>query len=473
MNKMWKRPWRWNWRTDESWHLHPIIVPEGSTYGALMYDSGISLPDGSIHTEKEIITDISWWYATNKRKTVIPPPYAGYKPKNILKANHTWEKSGLKSYKMNLPICEEGTRMFAESYDLASFTATDFKSLVHAEGMFENCYLITSIPTTKDIFTNVKYSSKMYKETSITEFDLVMPNVENAVQMFYYCKNLASFTTEMPNLINGTEMFYKCSALTEHNIHFPSLENGNGMFRDCVNLEAFDAQASNFPSLKYARRMFRGCEKLDLRGKKDVDVGEVNPGSGSISSSDSFQFPVLEDGLSLFQDCPKVDKIPCEFPKLKNARQMFLNCNISGHLELDFPTYFPEVGYDESIDGGDYPTAYMFGSCPITSIEFDFSTLDNGISMFNNCTQMTSCTRAVFMTGGNYQNTFSEARFDETSADTIIAAARAANVSILHIGVSSAFRTENFKTKHGCEQLEQGYDDQWTVTGTNIIIKWN
>jgi hypothetical protein len=44
-------------------------------------------------------------------------------------ANHTWEKSGLLSYSMDLPKCTSGIRMFAESNDLTSFTANDFKSL--------------------------------------------------------------------------------------------------------------------------------------------------------------------------------------------------------------------------------------------------------------------------------------------------------------------------------------------------------
>jgi hypothetical protein len=116
MNKKWTRPWRWNWRTDESWHLHPVLVPEGSSYGALLPDyiggtggSDITSPDelpDIIIPPNPIpykVTDISWWYATDKRKSVVPPSYDGYNPKDILLANHTWEKSGLLSYYMNLP----------------------------------------------------------------------------------------------------------------------------------------------------------------------------------------------------------------------------------------------------------------------------------------------------------------------------------------------------------------------------------
>lgn len=455
MNKKWKRPWRWNWRTAESWHLHPILVPEGShgNFGALIPDDGISLPDGSIETEKEIITDISWWYATNKRKTVIPPPYEGYKAKNILLANHTWEKSGLLSYSMDLPKCTSGIRMFAESYDLASFTANDFKSLQHGEGMFENCEYLTTISNNSDVFTELVYGSKMFKQTSISSFNLSMPELTNGTEMFYYCTSLASCSTQsFPELTQGNRMFYYCDGLRSIDTTFPKLQNANEMYRGCTLLSGITV-SNKFPNLTSARFMFRDCTNF-------------------VPNFDDTSFPQLEDGFAMFDTVSNLTEIPCKFPNLKNARQMFRKCNISGHLDLDMPRDFPNVKTN-SFGGGDYPTAYMFGSCPITSISFDVSTCDQCISMFNNCTQLTTCTKAVFMNGGNYQSMFSESSFDEASADIIIAAARAANVSMVHIGMNSACRNESFKTKHGCEQLDEGQDDQWIVTGTNIIIRWN
>ncbi|MBO5827381.1 MAG: hypothetical protein J6R59_02820 [Paludibacteraceae bacterium] len=71
MNKKWNRPWRWNWRTDESWHLHPVLVPEGSSYGALLPDyiggtGDITSPDAPGEPDDYIPDDIP---------DVINPPY--------------------------------------------------------------------------------------------------------------------------------------------------------------------------------------------------------------------------------------------------------------------------------------------------------------------------------------------------------------------------------------------------------------
>ena len=77
----------------------------------------------------------------------------------------------------------------------------------------------------------------------------------------------------------------------------------------------------------------------------------------------------------------------------------------------------------------------MFYHCAIASIDFDVSSLDDGISMFAFCDQLTTCTNAVFQQGGNYQNMFSESKFNEESALLIFNAAKAANVTALHIGI--------------------------------------
>ena len=461
MNKKWTRPWRWNWRNSESWHLHPIIVPEGSTYGAIIPDGWTNLPDGTITHDKLIVDDISWWYATNPRKTVIPPAYAGYKAKNILKANHTWEKSGLTSYKMDLPNCISGTRMFAQSYNLVEFKAKDFKSLQHAEGMFEECEYLEKLPSNNDVFDGVMYGAKMFMKTKLSSFGLEMPNLVNGTSMFNYCTSLASCSTpSFPELIEGSAMFYYCDGLKTISTTFPKLQVADSMYRGCTLLGGFtasdDAMSSGtyaFPALINGRNMFRDCVNLNCSNLNDSS------------------FPVLEDGMAMFQGTP-ITSIPCKFPALQNARQMFYKTPISGHLELDMPRDFPNVSVNGH-NGGDYPTAYMFGSCPITSLSFDVSSCDHGVSMFNSCTSITTCTKAVFKSGGNYQNMLSECRFDAASAEIIMAAAAAAGVQVVHIGVQSQYRTEEFKNKHGLIQLNEGSDSQWKQPSSNVIIVWN
>lgn len=381
-------------------------------------------------------------------------------------------------------IIPEGSSLYGEYGD-----RFDFSRLKTAKRMFANCPQMTDVKFYLPRLQNASFMFLNNENLGVVDIDYEgnIPRCTTAVSMYEGTANLKHITPKsvfqnslitadsmfrssaipampvdtMPAVTSAKYMFYACDALTEQIACFPSLENGNSMYQLCSNLTSLIGNAAKFPSLITGRRMFRDANKLALKK------------GGNKSGVNEFYFPVLVDGLSLFQNCNQVEVIPCNFPRLRNARQMFLNCNISGHLELDFPTQFPNVGYDSSIDGGTYPTAYMFGSCPITSIGFDFSTLDNGISMFNSCTQLTTCTKAVFMNGGNYQSMFSESKFNEASADIIIAAAKAANVQALHIGMDSQFRTDSFKAKHGCAQLEQGYDDQWTVAGTNIVIKWN
>ena len=469
MNKMWKRPWRWNWRTHESWHLHPILVPEGSTYGALLPDyviegdNDITSPDNPNPLpptpnpdpipDPQEITDISWWYATDKRKSIVPPEYAGYKPNKILTANHTWEKSGLTSFEMDLPNCTSGIRMFAQSYDLVKFEAKNFKSLQHAEGMFEECEYLEKLPSNNDVFNGVMYGAKMFMKSKLTSFGLEMPNLVNGTSMFNYCTSLASCSTpSFPELIEGSAMFYYCDGLKTISTTFPKLQVADSMYRGCTLLSGFSS-APSFPALQNGRSMFRDCVNLNCSNFTDSS------------------FSALQDGMGMFQGT-SITSIPCKFPALQNARQMFYKTPISGHFDLDMPRDFPNVSVNGH-NGGDYPTAYMFGSCPITSLSFDVSSCDHGVSMFNSCTSITTCTKAAFKSGGNYQNMLSECRFDAASAEIIMAAAATAGVQVVHIGVQSQYRTEEFKNKHGLIQLNEGSDSQWKQPSSNVIIVWN
>ena len=92
----------------------------------------------------------------------------------------------------------------------------------------------------------------------------------------------------------------------------------------------------------------------------------------------------LENGMGMFEGSGITTNMfnLMSFPKLVHARQMFYKCDgMSGHLDLNMPKNFPNVR-PNSYSGGSSPIARMFGECPITSINFDVSNLDNGVSMF-------------------------------------------------------------------------------------------
>jgi hypothetical protein len=192
----------------------------------------------------------------------------------------------------------------------------------------------------------------------------------------------------MDNVTTAMNMFRGCTNLKNVKIEMPKLLKGNHMFRDCPLLNNNNMQLGNFNNS-------------------------------------------VEDGLAMFQGTG-LTEIPWSFPNLKRCRQMFRETQISGHLSLDMKTQFPNVS---KANWGEWPAAQMFSYCPITSLDFDVSSLDEGISMFAYCEQLTTCTGAIFQQEGNYQSMFTESKFNEQSALLIFKAAKAANVFALHIGI--------------------------------------
>ena len=255
----------------------------------------------------------------------------------------------------------------------------------------------------------------------LTSVNCPFPKLHTANRMFYNCSALTTFKSDLPSLFDGGGMFRECHALTTFDSKLTELNSGRYMFYNCSALTAFK---SNSNKLNDGTNMFRFCSKLNENNFNFDNFNET-----------------LTNGLAMFHGT-SFTTIPCKFPSLIHARQMFMECNISGHLDLDMPRDFPNVKTN-SFQGGDCPTAYMFGSCPITSISFDVSTCDNCISMFNNCTQLTTCTKAVFKQGGSYQSMFTESRFDLESAKTIFVAAKEANVQALHIGIDAQLTEEH------------------------------
>lgn len=502
----WWKPWKPGpGGRRNKWQFLPIVLPP---------HPGGKVKDKTPKTKFPPIEDISWEYAWSSEKIAPSTNKRLWKPSEIKYAISAWEESEIEKFSMQFTKVEDCTRMFYGCKKLRGFYSSNFKKCTNTTGMFEGCIRLKEMTTHHSVFVGSIYASRMFANSGVREVELnlqsleiansmfeecpslqrvklCMPKCKEMNRIFYNCKKLAevqfpkdnmqslvnnlqtvthaeeafvntsisNFTVpRMPQLISGRSMFGNCKSLYQIETIYPKLENGNDMFRGCSDLRYFmmERDAENmgkFPKLTTARFMFRDSVKFDTTDFTDES------------------FPLLEDGMGMFQGIP-LTKIPCKFPSLKNARQMFYKTNISGHLELDMPRDFPNVSTN-SYSGGDYPTAYMFGSCPITSISFDVSTCDHCVSMFNSCTSLVTCTKAVFKQGGNYQSMFSESRFDVPSARIMIQAANAANVQVLHIGMPSQYRTEEFRQEFGCYQLNEGSDDQWKLENSNVIIKWN
>lgn len=521
MTKRWRR-WR-NGGGDggKKWYLLPLAAPAHPYFG------------GGRRRGRYWEEDISHWYENSSDPLPLAQNKRGWKNTQVVRAVSAWENSALEKYIIPLPRCKDCTAMFKDCKNLKTFDGTSFKQCRRAMCMFENCTSLRELKCSRAAFYKKKgnkiigliYGAKMFKGSGLQAVDLDLlalkdgqqmfrdcvdlervnmkllrlrnmnrmfqncpilgevrfphtksqfqnvrcnlPNVVTAIGAFYNCLELVDFgATIMPKLEDGSHMFQNCRELAQIETDFPALINGEQMYDGCSSLTQF-AEYTNtlFPELINARRMFKNCSELFF-----TDISDAS-------------FPKLEDGFATFEGCSKITSIPCKFLNVRCARQMFFKTNISGHLDLDMPTYFPNVS-TSSISGGEYPVAYMFGSCPITSINFDVSSLDNGISMFNGCTSLTTCTGAVFKTGGNYQNMLDHARFDITSADIILQAAISAKVFALHIGMDSTYKTDEFKSTYGFTNLldadDNPVENQWITNVTDngetvgtIVVVWN
>jgi hypothetical protein len=195
----------------------------------------------------------------------------------------------------------------------------------------------------------------MYKESGLTEFDLDMPNLENAVEMFYYCKNLASFTANVPNLKKMDSMFDTCYSLGKFYVSEEDDDNaGSG---------TSSASKLKFNAVETATYAFYSCEKL---GKFDCE-----------------EMKNLTDASYMFYGCPKLKKIETLFDSLTTAKGMFQNCSSLTTFRTDNENQFPSLS-----DG-----KQMFANCrALQTFKLNTPNLQNGTNMFRNCTALTSIT---------------------------------------------------------------------------------
>lgn len=90
--------------------------------------------------------------------------------------------------------------------------------------------------------------------TKTTLFDAA--TATNGANMFYYCTSLTSWNVALPNLTDGSGMFYCCTSLTSWNANLPNLTNGSYMFYRCSQLTSFSVA---LPNLTSGSNMFNGC----------------------------------------------------------------------------------------------------------------------------------------------------------------------------------------------------------------------
>ena len=93
-------------------------------------------------------------------------------------------------------------------------------------------------------------------QVNLTSWDVDLPVLEDANQMFADCSNLTSFNADLPKLTGANAMFSPCASLTSFSANLPELENGSFMFQGCARLTSFNA---DLPKLNTGRDMFNSC----------------------------------------------------------------------------------------------------------------------------------------------------------------------------------------------------------------------
>lgn len=361
----------------------------------------------------------------------------------------------LQSVDCNFPVLKDGTNMFSGCENLETFTGK-LSSLQNGTSMFEDC---KSLKTFKSDLYNLSTYTDMFKDTKLNTFDggdigitgsgldfitnSYLENSKNTLtsfkgnllsstntsNMFKDFKKLTTYKGAFTNVTDSEGMFYNCIALESFSDGIWAT-NAESMFRGCENLNYIDSYTNN---LQIGKHMFRACSKLN----------ENNFHLGSISTTHFYE--TLVNGIAMFQGT-SFTKIPdtWEFKSLEIAKQMFQITQLGADgktVYINMPKQFPKVKvYKEGEtykygEAGETPVSYMFGSCPIKSINFDVTSLDNGTSMFANCTELTECTGAKFQESGYYQSMFTESKFNQASAQYILYYAKLANVAKLHIGI--------------------------------------
>lgn len=465
--------------------------------------------------------NIDRYYMNDGRQFVVAQNKRDWKNDSVVSAVQAWCNADIVKFSMKMINLLNATAMFQNAINLEEFRGA-LKSATSISRIFEGCKELITVGFDPNYGPSENYDYKLFNSAinavaafsscvSIQDVRLIMEALKNASSMFSNCTDLDTLMLEAYNMEKMNRFCYGCIKL--ENLHFnttdttsvrfENLENvveANYAFANCERLTYFpvnrmkalesgafmfaesglESIETDFPALTNAESMFDKCKNLTETPIESFNTPRVVIArrmfrDTSITSPPT-SFSYVKDGLSMFQGT-NITEIPCTFPALINARQMFYYTNISGALDLDFTTHFPNVKQRESGDedyygGGNSPTARMFGGCPITDISFDVSTLDNGVSMFWECRRLVRCSKAVFKADGNYQSMFSEASFDLESGQRILDAARTAGVASLHIGMNADVKSEEWITSNGLVQYE--YDpNQYHTADEKIFIRWN
>jgi surface protein len=159
------------------------------------------------------------------------------------------------------------------------------KDVTSTEGMFYDCYLVSTLDLNKLDTTNVTNMGYMFcdckeiKKLSLSHFNTSKVTTMN--NMFCYCMalselDLSSFDT--PNLKSMNNMFFNCKSLKNLNISSFNTKNVTDMkslFENCAELSELDLSSFNTSNVTNMERMFYGCTNLTSLDLSNFDTSSV------------------------------------------------------------------------------------------------------------------------------------------------------------------------------------------------------
>ena len=260
------------------------------------------------------------------------------------------------------------------SLDLSTFdtrNVTVMNSSTYGNGMFWNCYSLTSITFGQNFDTsNISIMSYMFyncsKLTSLNLNNWNTENVTNMTGMFYNCSkletlNLSGWDTSKVTKMSsesglGDGMFYKCSSLISLNLSSfdtTNVTNMKALFYGCSNLESIlFGQNFDTPNVTNMLNMFNGCSKLTSLDLSTFDTRNVTVmnsstyGNGmfwncysltSITFGQNFDTSNISIMSYMFYNCSKLTSLNLNnwnTENVTNMTGMFYNCSKLETLNL-------------------------------------------------------------------------------------------------------------------------------------------
>lgn len=229
------------------------------------------------------------------------------------------------------------------------------------------------------------------------------------------------------NLINGTGMFMR-NKIQVFNDDLTCLTTAKGMFG--TNRELTDFK-SPLPSLVNAKSMFTGCRAL---------------------TNWRVKLPSLVIGANMFSDLSELmelSSVDTCLPNLTMARQMFAGCK----KLIEF--HVPSTSFSNLYDARE-----MFYACPLTSINGNFESLEDGTNMLPNAHLDLASIQNIAETIRDWSNGYPAGTNEDGSPKTITP-----TIS-LGIGLNDVEGDDNvIAIKAELDKIRE--------RGWNVLVSWN